>query len=257
MNAKEDFADLKFRIECSQIVLRQCAVEGLVMHGPGEIWQDEEGLLRYKVFVDQDSYQGLQTYMSKPRVPGQIIPDEDYFTLEAQQHTFPFWTSDRVLPSPRGALSEGLACGSLDELIHVAESPINQESAFVVLRFRGKLKFPCNQGTEIVVRVGGRDRRKSTAINAAFVEDEGFKFEVLHEREHTVVSVGVEAGLLTPATPSRIHEAFKFVLGQQLALMVVEIQSEPRLNFEVQHELVMIEALIWGFVSMSLSWSVV
>jgi hypothetical protein len=31
----------------------------------------------------------------------------------------------------------------------------------------------------------------------------------------------------------------------------------PRLNFEVQHDLVMIEALIWCFVSMSLSRSVV
>lgn len=222
MSAKQDFANSKFRIECSRMVLTKAGGAPLVLHGPGEIWQNEEGVLEYKIFADQVGFRGLHAYMSRPGVVGQLIPDEDFFSLQAQDYSLPPWTAQEVLPHPRGGLFEGLACGYLHELVHTEAYPANAESDFVTLRFRGKLEFPCNQGTETVIRVGGQDRRTSSSLNGAFVDDHEFRFEVYHEEEHTVVSLQLPAGQLTSATPDRVHEALQFILGQQLARMVVE-----------------------------------
>jgi hypothetical protein len=226
MSAKEDFAEGKFKIECSQMVLTRAGGDPVVVRGPGEIWQDQEGTLQYKMFADQAGYHALQAYKSQPRVVGQLIPDEDYFTLEAQEYSLPRWTADRVLPSCRGGLVDGFAYGYLHELVHTEPYPRDAESDFVRLRFRGKLEFPCNQGTETVIRVGGREHHTSSTLNAAFIEDGELRFDVLHEHEHTAVSLQLTAGELTPATPDRIRESLQFILGQQLALMVVEIGAE-------------------------------
>jgi hypothetical protein len=222
MSAKEDFSDQKFRIECSQMVLTKVGGNPLVVGGPGEIWQDEDGVLQFKIFISREACQGLQAYMARPGVIGELIPDEDYFRLEAQDYSLPIWTAQNLLPSPRSGPAGGFAHDHLNELVHTEAHPPNLESDFVTLRFRGKLEFPCNQGTETVIRVGGQDRHTSSSLNAAFIDDDEYRFEVLHEREHTVVSLQLPAGQLTAATPFRIHEALQFVLGKQLSLMVIE-----------------------------------
>jgi len=204
------------------MVLTKAGGNPLAVDGPGEIWQNEEGVLQFKIFINRDACRSLQTYMARPGVIGQLIPDEDYFALEAQEYCLPLWTAQGVLPTPRSGPVGGFAHGYLNELVHTDAHPPNRQSDFVTLRFRGKLNFPCNQGTETVIRVGGQDRHTSSSLNVAFIDDGEYRFELLHEREHTVVSLQLPAGRLTPSTPSRIHEALQFALGQQLALMVIE-----------------------------------
>lgn len=222
MSAEEDFADGKFKIECSELVLTQVGSNGTVIRGPGEIWQDEKGVLQYKMFLAHDDYVSLQRHMGRPRVVGQIIPDEDYFTLAARQYTQRQWSSERVLPGCRGGLREGLACGPLCELVRSEDRFANGTSDFVSVRFREKFDFPCNQGTETVIRVGGRDHRATSTLNAAFVEDRELKFEVFYESEHTSVTLHLPSGQLTASMSNRIQEALQFILGRQLAMMVIE-----------------------------------
>ena len=60
----------------------------------------------------------------------------------------------------------------------------------------------------MVIRIGRRrSSRFSNDYNAAFIDDNDHKFEVLHEGEHTVVSLQLPAGGLNDTTPSRVHEA--------------------------------------------------
>ena len=224
MNAKQEFADLKFKIECSQIVLTRVG-GGLVVNGPGEICQDEDGVLRYKIFTNQAAYRALQAYIGRPGVIGQLIPDEDFFTLQAQEHILPIWSSTRLLPSPRGGPIEGLAYGYINELTQTRAIPANPQADFVEVRFKGKLDFPCNQGTQTIIRVGGQDRHTSSSFNVAFAEDGNYRFETRHESNHTVVSLQLPAGELNAATASRIREALQFILGKQLAVMVIETSS--------------------------------
>ena len=224
MSGKKDFANLKFRVECSRMVLTKAGGAPLVVHGPGEIWQNENGVLQFKIFADQAGYRRLKDYSWLPAKIGQLIPAENCFSLEAQFYSDLRWKAGSVFPFTRGGPDGGLAYGSLHELIRLEPRMPNPKADYVTLRFRGELKFPLNQGTEAAVRIGGQDCDMSRSLHAAVIEDDELRFEVYHdpEGEHTVVSLALPEGRLTTATPDRIREALQFVLGQQLALMVVE-----------------------------------
>jgi len=226
MSVEKEFADKKFKIECSQMVLTKAGGTPLVVRGPGEIWQEEDGAMQYKLFVDRAGYRDLLNHMAKPRVIGQLIPEEDFFTLEAKEDTLPGWSAKQLFPSLRGCgFFEGLAYGNLRELSRSEAHPPNLQNDFVTLRFRSKLEFPCNEITQTFVRIRGQERHTKFERNIAFIDDGDFRFELRHENEHTVVALQLPAGSLTTVTPSRIQEALQFVLGEQLALMVVETTS--------------------------------
>lgn len=222
MNAPEDFAEGRFKIECSRMALTKPDEKDIVIQGPGEVWQDEEGVLQYKIFVDDAGYITLHNYLGRPRTPGRIIPEEDYFSLETEDFGGQIWTSDHVLPSCRGGAIGGFAYGHLYDLRRTRSGPDNAEFVFIICLYRGKLDFPCNKVTETVIRVGGQDRHTSRSLNAAFIEQGEYKFRILQEKEHTFASLHLPLSRYNAATPSRVTEALQFVLGKQVTLMVVE-----------------------------------
>lgn len=224
MDLKQIFADGKFKTECSQMVLTNVGNPQLSIAGPGEIWQDEEGVLRFKMFAGRDACRALYEHLGRPSVVGQVIPDGDFFNLQAQGLDANIWNAGRLLPSLQWGGDNGLARGSIGELTQARDCPANA-TAHVEVRFRGKLDFPSNRFTQTIVRVGGRDRQTSNSLNVAFAEDGNYQFEARHQSSHTVVSLALPVGELTEVTASRIREALQFVLGKQLAVMVVEISS--------------------------------
>lgn len=226
MDEAKKFADGVFRIDCGRIVLHVRDGKPPIAEGPGEIWQDEDGRLRYKIFVNQAAYFAIVAFISRLREIGSIIPDEDFLTLESQSYSLPVWVSPRVLPSLSGGLLVGgLATGELHDLFYTTSIAHDKDTCGIAVRIKGRLNFPCNQGTETVVRVGGKDRATTNALNAAFFEVENFKFELLQESEHTVFSLRLPASEMTPHTHLRMIEALQFVLGRELSMMSTEIVS--------------------------------
>ena len=223
MSASTLFADLQFRVECHQIVLTQAGGNAIQIHGPGEIWQDERGILNFKIFTDGIGYHQSRVHLQQPRTAGQLLADEDFFDLEAQEHGLPVWNARRVFPSTRGGIQQGLIHGQIHELRKTTALPhITATVDQVTVIFKGKLDFPCNQGTETVTRIGGREIQSTSALNVAFADDGPLHFEIRHDGNHTAVSATLPLGSLTDATPSRIQEALQFVSGKQLLLMAVE-----------------------------------
>jgi hypothetical protein len=222
MSAPQDFADLRFRIECSQMVLTKAGGDPLILRGPGEVWQDAEGVLQCKIFTNQAGYRALRDYASRPGVVGQLIPDDEFFNLEAREYDMAQWTARRIIPFYRGGLQEGVACGQVHELVHTEAHPANRQQDFVLLTLKGKLEFPCNEETYTETRIGGKGHRVGSSLNAALIEDGDYRFKVFCEGAHTIVSLHLPAGQLTSATPFRLREALQFILGQQIPVMAVE-----------------------------------
>jgi hypothetical protein len=225
MSDAETFADLKFKAECCDIVLTNVADPAFVIHGPGELWQDAAGVLQFKVFTDPKTYQRLRTYNAAPGVIGQVIPDDAFFTLHAEHHTLPVWRAERVLPLARGGPHKGLACGDIDALLLTEQAFPHADGDFVTVRFKGKWRFPCNEGTQTTVRVAGGSRKMSSSLNVAIITSGDLRFELRQESDHTTATLELPAGGLTPATPYRIHESLRFVLGRQLSIVGIETTS--------------------------------
>lgn len=222
MGTQKDFADLKFKAECSDIVLTNIRNRGFVIRGPGELWQDELGILRFKIFIEQGTYQALRSYVTRPGTIGERVPEDEFFQLEAEEHTLPRWNSARVMPWPKGGLYNGMACGIIDELVCSEIVSSNPKSEFVAVRFRGGFEFPCNEGTQTIIRVAGQERQTSNSLNVAIVNFEEFKFELRRESMHVVASLELPRGKLTASTPERIQEALQFALGEELSMFAIE-----------------------------------
>lgn len=222
MSAETDFADREFKVECGRMLLTKAEPDAFTVQGPGEIWQDEEGRIKFKIFAEQEGYLKLFKHQWRPIKIGAIYPESDYFTLQAATHSGLVWTAERVLPTASGGLAEGLAKGSLYALVKPEVFSVGGETASVILRFRGKLEFPCNRGTTIETKVGDKVRRSISTLNVAFVDDGDFHFEFYHQGEHTVASLDLPLAEYNEGIADRVHEALQFVLGRQLGLMVVE-----------------------------------
>jgi hypothetical protein len=222
MNAASLFADRNFRIECNDMAIFQEGDDPLVLRGPGEIWLDDDGQIQFKTFLSDNDYALLFRHAQRPRVAGQLISDDDYFRFEAQQFTGPFWVSDSVFPIPRGGFASGVATGTLHHLENRVDLPTTATRQHILTRFSGKLKFPPNQGSEVVRTVGDRELSRSMANDTARVTFDDFSFEVRIENDHTVVAASFPRDIDRSPNESRVREVLQFVLGREINPVVIE-----------------------------------
>jgi hypothetical protein len=229
MNA-EEFADIKFRVDCEEILLSRNGGKSEIK-GPGQIWQKEDGGIEYKFFTDQSGRDAYYTFLSE-FIPGIARSgQESYFNLDGQVYTGPVWGASHIIPQgiSGGEKGGGVVTGKLREIKNLSSYPADSQRDCVILRFRGLLEFPWNESTVTKTLVGGAERKVSSFFNVARFEAAGWTFEVHHSGAHTVLDVRLPKGQLKSSTPSCLHESLQFVLGQQLALLCVQIYSEGQL----------------------------
>lgn len=219
MSDAEDFADGKFRIECQYIIL---TLAGSSARGPGEIWQDTDGHLQFKMHPDQAGFLVVSDFLNKPGIERRPLGREDFFNLEACTLYGETWRADWVSPGTRGGSNVGVAYGAIRELTHKDTLPCIPDRDCVQSRIKGKIEFPFNERTRTEVYVGDDHHLSSHTMNAATTEDGNRVFKIRHHNGHTSMSVTAPSGELNAMSAMRLHEAMQFVLAQQLIIMTVE-----------------------------------
>jgi hypothetical protein len=225
MSAASDFANQQFKIECSEIILTRGGGSPLGLRGPGEVWQNENGQIEFKIFLNEADYQQLSLHLERPRVPGEIIGDDDCFSLQAWEYSGPVWFAESVFPSRRGGLSAGLATGSIFQLTKTTALPGTVTQGHVLVRFQGKLKLPFNQGSEVVTRVGDRQIGSSWSMNSVRHVSDPFSFDLRIEDDHTLMIVTAPSTFNLLIIASRTRESLQFVLGEEVTSLVIETRS--------------------------------
>ncbi|MBB5033124.1 hypothetical protein [Prosthecobacter vanneervenii] len=231
MKTPAEFADRNFKIECSQITLRQGGQGSLVIGGPGELWQDDDGHIQFKIFVSEEHYEALNTHRNgTKRVLGQLVKEEDCFTLVAQTFSGPVWTSESVFPNRRGGLASGIAYGTIHELLYECSVPVESKAVSATIRLPDKISFPCNQGTETVTKRGDKEAGNSWNLNSAEYIHEKFMFRIHPEGDHTVAQISMKEGPDALVMARRLHESLQFVLGLELDLLVIETIGDGKMT---------------------------
>jgi hypothetical protein len=221
MNA-EEFADFKFQVDCLEIVLFKKS-NGTQIKGPGEVWQDETGGLKYKIFTDETGCFTYQNWTDNIKF-GELYKDEDYLSIRIIPLTGGVWNADR-LTIETAKLGANLGCvisGTMSEIQSDQPFFSSSNNYHITLRFKGHLNYPCNQSSEIKTLIAGAERSLSSNFNVAIFDDEDWRFELSHNNSHTALRVKIPKGCLVDSTPSRLHESLQFVLGKQVALMSIE-----------------------------------
>ena len=214
---ERDFANLVFQVECSQIKLSLIGDSNYVIKGPGEIWQDQDGVIQFKLFALENSHSVAWRDYSVGI--GEIIPDSDYFRLEAIDIRGRSWRACYIDPSLRGTV----VYGKINQLTHEFTNSSSPKQDCIGLYLKGLLKFPSNSPTESSFQAFGREIHYSVSHNAALVNYENYKLEIFHREKHTILNFYSPLNTLDENTSLRIKETLQFCLGLPVSILVSRI----------------------------------
>jgi hypothetical protein len=245
MTSAKDFANLKFHLECAQVSLQRLQGYRLSVCGPGEIWQDEQGVLSFKLFISESFSRFQHTCYQEAKI-GTLRKREDYFVLSASDCGGEGWYSPQVWPSLWQELGRdaGLVKGSFGQLLRTTSYP-RISTYWVEMRFRGNLNYPPTVNHVRTETLGDKQISLHSLDSAARVVGEGYVMTFFHQESHTVVQY---EGTKTPpqALALRIQEALQFCLAS-----LVECVAESTVSAGIESEEIKLTSsrLPGGFVN--------
>ena len=232
MNSARNFANKQFFLECVNISLERSGETALTAHGPGELWQDDQGILNYKLFL----LEGFSSFMhncSQPTKIGRTRSVEQYFTLRASDSVYSIWESDHVFPAAMKEIGRdaGLVSGRIARLSRSSPYPVTTWHR-VEMRFHGNLNYPPTINHERIDFFDGKKIGLQSLDGAAQVNGHGYVLTFFHQGSHTVVSYeGTQAP--PDLLPVRIKESLQFCLAS-----LVDCLTESRVSPGAESETV-------------------
>lgn len=215
-NYLQALANIKFEVDCCQIVLTQ---EGeidnpRIYKGPGTIIQKDENSFSVKIFCEGKL--DIKEVFGKINrlTPGKIIERPNYYSLEASDYAGNTWTASSIMPDTNGGMDcDGfLVSGNFTRLFCHRKEQHEYKGTTLKLFYKGKYKIPCNTITKSKHIIGNEDRGTSSKFNVAQFEIENIEFEILSDEDRLIVYLYSQSENLTKVTAQRIHEALQFVL---------------------------------------------
>lgn len=229
MNSKiaQEFADLKFVRECSDIVLTQKTDKPLIITGSGELWQDEHGQLKFKIYVKENLKNILDYFyltINQSNI-GQLVPESNHFRLEADAFLDQDkWISESVHINFTLNKKCIIVRGNIDK-IHKTSKYEDQNKAkrcSVISRYVGEVKYPVNSRSESKVLINNVERSYHIKTDVAVLEYKNLSCELRHESNHTVVGFSIPVKMYSNGIYLGIRDALQFSLGRELKLLSVE-----------------------------------
>jgi hypothetical protein len=89
MSILEDMACCRLRIECPEMGLTKAGETGLAFDGPGSIWTDETGQIKFEIRLPDEAGQTYQVAALRQQYNAPEDPKEtDYFALRVVRCLF-------------------------------------------------------------------------------------------------------------------------------------------------------------------------
>ncbi len=222
-----------FSIDCPHMSLRQdVGTSPDVYEGPGSIYQTPEGELAFKFYGGtKANFRALDRLVGSgaPTV-GQIIPQDQYFRLEATSMRGERWFGERILPDVnQGVGGDQVITGRLYELTKRVNDPRGgAEKAHMSLSFADDFDFPGNTPRSTKTFLRDEQISFSGDWSSAVFEAEGLQFAV-HKHRGTVLLLVSSKGEVLPADlDMRICEALEFTLFVPARWVVREASENGR-----------------------------
>ena len=218
-----------FVLDCPKITLspQLSGSDKKTFEGAGSITQIDEGQFLLKLYCEGEisPKEALSRFFNT--TVGKVIDDSEYYNLAAVDMKGRCWEAKRVLPNISSGPSPGYLVNSrLYEISHSESLHKTLEKTTVIIKFRGDIDIPCNEGTIIETFISGEKRSKSTRLNIARFQAAGFKFEIEKEKNWLTVKAVSDSLPINDAIITRFTEALQFVLGRTLNWSVLELFQE-------------------------------
>ncbi|MGA9883368.1 MAG: hypothetical protein WBQ34_06600 [Candidatus Acidiferrales bacterium] len=223
----------EYAIDCPQMVLRQDTDNSPETYrGAGSIYQTPEGALVFKLYDrGKGSFAAFARKLG-PNSPksGEIIPRDDYFTLEATSMHGDIWRGERILPElTQGVGGDRVVAGRLYRLVRETNDPLsNNRASYLSLHFAHAFDFPGNTPQTVRTFLRGVEVGMSGDWAHALFDAASLKFEIHEHRGTVFLAAESKNANLPPNLDMRISEALEFVFFLPLRWVVQEKSEAGR-----------------------------
>ena len=227
----DKFISNSIEIDCIDIRLTQKKDKDPIIHtGPGTIYQDEHGILQLKLYSKLNDMQKELSFQFKHYTPGEIITDDNYFTLSAIDMSSSKWFADNVrITVSASPDTAGLVIKSkLDEIktIELNKDRVNAEKNYLHIIVPGQYKIPCNEKESL--SNGG------WCINRAVFSANEIDFEFKKYGDYLIIYANAKAKNLDKDVYLKLIEALSIITGFIVRPMVVKSTQKDKEIFEIK-----------------------
>jgi hypothetical protein len=212
-------------IDCFNIFLTQKTdKDPIVYTGSGTIYQDEHGILQLKLYSKINDVKKELSHQFKYLLPGEIIAENNYFTLRAIDMSGTEWIADNLYISPVVSFpTEGLVIKArIDEIktneLNKSPSNINKNYLFIIVP--GQYKIPCNKAEDLP---NGGWRLNRTVFSANKIDFEFKKYD-----DYLTIYANTKTGKLDKDVYLKLLEALSIITGFIVRPMVVKSTQKDK-----------------------------
>src|SRR6267143_1013277 len=222
-------------IDCPRMVLRKNSAQSdRVYEGPGSIYQTNEGELTFKLYASGPPDDGVFTRIigAGSVKSGQIIPHDEYFTLEAASLSGDIWRGDFILPEFNQGVEHGpVIVGSLYELTSAPADPYTTDVTSCSLGFAGDFEFPTNTlKTTKTFEQGAETSMAGDWMTVARFDAAGLAFRIQRDSRGVFLSAKSNGVTLPCHFDMRICEALQFTLFESLRWVVRRLSGGGQIS---------------------------
>ncbi len=217
-----------WRIDCPSMTLQSHKSQQATSYsGPGWIAISEDGRLSFQLYASKET--GSARLSDSLGPAGQIIPDEAYYDLSAQDEGGRVWRSERFLPTTSTTASgDTIVRGYLYDMSSESEFPPGPRLPSGSLNYWlfDDIEIPTNATTSVRKSIArGQLRARALMRNAWRFRSRKIGFVVVKEADDMLtIRASLRDSEPQECLPSLVMEAFQFVLGQPMQWTVMRLR---------------------------------
>ena len=208
-----------FEIDCIDICFTQKTDKNPIIYtGPGTIYQDEHGILQLKLYSKINDIDKELSHQFKHYTPGEIITDDNYFTLRATAMSGKKWVADNIWISTNAFFpAAGLVIKTkIDEIKNIEPNKTrsNTEKKYLFILVPGQYKMPCNKAEDLP---NGGWRLNRTVFSANEIDFEFKKYD-----DYLTIHANTKTGKLDKDVCLKLLEALSIITGCKVRPIVIK-----------------------------------
>jgi hypothetical protein len=219
----EEIKDSIFQLDCFEIILIQNTKNNPKTYtGPGVIYQEKDGLLKFKVFppgeIDKTEY-----FFNIPKL-GKIIDKEEFFNLKALDFSGDEWFSDNIelSKSINSTFNKMIISGEIRLLTKKKTFPKESDTSHCEIILFGEFDFQYDKREIIKKSIGGNESTIYT-LNTISFESQEFNFLIHKEQYGCKITVKTDKKNFKDYKIHRILESLQFVYAKRFEWSIMKI----------------------------------
>lgn len=221
------FANDGLIIDCPRIVLtQQAAASPKRVFGRGMISLLDAGAFKLRMYTDDSSRDPFEDLVRQSRiVPGQLFPDDEFYTLEATDLSGTVWNCSDVLVRFDGQNHGVVATAEFSRLGYRVTGLNHDQPSVVSMWFFRELDIPYNRLVTTEVSSGDRFLQKSMAPKFTTHDVGPFTFEVqatTKEKGSVICRLYSKTEAFPTGIEARVEEALRFVTFSPVSWCIVD-----------------------------------